>query len=323
MKASVVVGTYNRCDSVRRCLDALTSLDFPTSEHEIIVVDDGSTDGTAAFLDERAAEIHNLSVIHQENRGAASARNTGIAAASGEYVFFTDDDCLVPSDWISVLLDGFESGIGAVSGTVYPTEEKLEQSIFARLHRHQVQSMYPDSPVTGGRELFRGEDAPVPLGAGGTSNIAYRKEVLEQVDGVAEVPQSPHGSGADIDLLLSVVDEGYDVTFLPVAARHFDDYTWTSFTSRAFRHGSGRYYLEQERGGNRSAWTVLAQFLTTPALLPVTWYHGTTLPCAALHALEHALLRAGELRAILSNALPRRTDTPRGDSPHGSQRKSV
>ena len=89
MQASVVVSTYNRRDSVLRTALTLLQQDFPFSEYEIIVVVDGSTDGTAKVL--RALDPR-LCVLEQENRGLAGARNTGARAATGELLIFLDDD---------------------------------------------------------------------------------------------------------------------------------------------------------------------------------------------------------------------------------------
>ena len=91
MQASVVVSTYNRRDLALRALRSLLQQDCPPSECEIIVVVDGSTDGTAAALRALGPRIY---VVEQENRGLAGARNTGARASSGELLIFLDDDML-------------------------------------------------------------------------------------------------------------------------------------------------------------------------------------------------------------------------------------
>ena len=88
---SVIVPTYNRREIVRRSLETLFAQDFPNAQFEIIVVVDGSTDGTAEDL--RALGPRCLfRVIEQENRGLAGARNTGFRAAESDLVLFLDDD---------------------------------------------------------------------------------------------------------------------------------------------------------------------------------------------------------------------------------------
>ncbi len=91
MQLSVVVSTYNRRDTVLRSVRTLLRQDFPSFEYEIIVVVDGSTDGTAEALRALTADGR-LRVVEQENRGLAGARNTGMRAAAGELLIFLDDD---------------------------------------------------------------------------------------------------------------------------------------------------------------------------------------------------------------------------------------
>ena len=89
-----------------QCLQAISRLDFSSSDYEIIVVDDGSTDGTREFLG--SLNQGNLRVFLRDHGGPAKARNFGVIQSSGKYIAFTDDDCLVPKDWLSELRDGLE-----------------------------------------------------------------------------------------------------------------------------------------------------------------------------------------------------------------------
>ena len=92
---SIVVPTYNRRDRLGRVLAALDRQADPTS-FEAVIVDDGSTDGTTAWLENRAYRFA-LRSIRQENGGPAKARNTGVYAASGTILLFLDDD-VEPTD---------------------------------------------------------------------------------------------------------------------------------------------------------------------------------------------------------------------------------
>ena len=82
---SVVVCTYNGAKTLAESLAGLDALDYPA--YEVIVVDDGSTDSSAAIASE-----YDCRLIRTENRGLSSARNTGLSAASGEIVAYIDDD---------------------------------------------------------------------------------------------------------------------------------------------------------------------------------------------------------------------------------------
>ncbi len=90
---SVVVPVYNTKKYLNRCLDALVSQTIPHSELEIIVVNDGSTDGSKDVLDEYSRKYPELiRVFDKENGGQATARNLGIRMAKGEYIGFADSD---------------------------------------------------------------------------------------------------------------------------------------------------------------------------------------------------------------------------------------
>ena len=98
MKLSIIVPVYNVEAFLTKCVDSLLAQDLPADDYEIIIVDDGSTDGSGALADALATEHGNIRVIHQRNRGLSGARNAGIPVASGTYVMFVDsDDFLCPN----------------------------------------------------------------------------------------------------------------------------------------------------------------------------------------------------------------------------------
>ena len=97
MKLSIIIPAYNAEAYLPQCLDSILA-----QEHqgcEVIVVDDGSTDGTAALLD----CYHDVKVIHQENRGMSTARNRGLDEARGEYILFVDSDDLLTDGTLTTL----------------------------------------------------------------------------------------------------------------------------------------------------------------------------------------------------------------------------
>lgn len=94
---SIVVATFNRRRLLRACLDALLAQEDVPGGHEIVVVDDGSRDGTPALLRALAGRVH---ALRQANRGWAAARNRGAQAGRGDLLIFLDDDCLAPPGWL-------------------------------------------------------------------------------------------------------------------------------------------------------------------------------------------------------------------------------
>ncbi len=104
---SLVIPVYNAEDFLANCLGSIVSQSF--ADFEIICVDDGSTDESAAIMAGIAATDSRITVLTQENLGASVARNRGVAAAAGEYLCFVDsDDCLLP-DALENLYQGVAS----------------------------------------------------------------------------------------------------------------------------------------------------------------------------------------------------------------------
>lgn len=103
---SVVIPVYNTRPYLAECLDSVLDQDLAPARLEVVAVDDGSTDGSSALLDEYAARHPNLRVLHQANSGWPGApRNAGRAASVGDYVFFADSDDRLAPEALRRLLD--------------------------------------------------------------------------------------------------------------------------------------------------------------------------------------------------------------------------
>lgn len=98
---SVIVSVYNVEEYLPRCLDSIANQTYRNLE--IILVDDGSTDGSGRICDEYAAKDHRTRVIHQTNKGLWAARNAGQDAAEGKFLFFPDADDYFHKDTLTLL----------------------------------------------------------------------------------------------------------------------------------------------------------------------------------------------------------------------------
>jgi len=128
---SIVVCTLNRKDSLNECLAHSVKIAYPKSRYEIIVVDEGSTDGTDELVKKK---FPNVRFILDERKGVSYARNKGAENARGEIVAYTHDDRSVRKDWLRSLITGFSHPkIGAVGGPVrllHP--EKIPRKLLVR-----------------------------------------------------------------------------------------------------------------------------------------------------------------------------------------------
>ncbi|MFT8330069.1 glycosyltransferase family 2 protein [Bifidobacterium psychraerophilum] len=103
---SIVVPVYNSKRYLRFCVDSLIGQSY--RELQIILVDDGSTDGSEAICDEYAEQDNRVVVIHQSNAGIAAAQNAGLDACNGEFIAFCDNDDLMHRQNIEHLLDAIQ-----------------------------------------------------------------------------------------------------------------------------------------------------------------------------------------------------------------------
>lgn len=109
MILSIVVPVYNVEDYLSKCLDSILNQDIDKDDYEIIVVNDGSTDGSGGIAKEYAERYSNITLINQENQGLSGARNSGIKVARGKYIQFVDSDDYLEPDVEKSLVEKMKS----------------------------------------------------------------------------------------------------------------------------------------------------------------------------------------------------------------------
>lgn len=107
MRYSVIIPVYNAEGTLRRCLDSLVGQQF--SNYELLLINDGSTDGSDAICREYANTYSCVRYFAKENGGVSSARNLGLEQAEGEYILFVDSDDYVSQDYFASLSHALES----------------------------------------------------------------------------------------------------------------------------------------------------------------------------------------------------------------------
>ena len=227
-KVSVVVASYNGDRTLRACLESLGQLRYP--DYEVILVDDGSTDTTPQVAEEAARHLapSDLSdkrppglrcIRHTTNLGLSVARNTGIAAATGEIIAFTDADCRADADWLFYLVgDLLGSEFAGMGGpNLLPPE---------------------DSAVAGAVMLSPGGPAQVMLDDRQAEhipgcNMAFYKSALAEIGGFDPIFTK---AGDDVDLCWRLQQAGMKIGFSPAA------FVWH------YRRSNVRAYLKQQHG---------------------------------------------------------------------------
>jgi len=191
---SVVVTSRNREQRLAALLKTLREQDLDAAEFEVVIVNNASSDGTAAML-ERESELGGLQLrpVHNHaDRGTGAARNLGWRAARAPLIAFTDDDCEVAPEWLSTLIEAARRHPGAVlQGRTEPILR--ERSTLGPLSRtKEVTSLGP---------YFE------------TCNIAYPRELLERLGGF-DVDAFPSWGGEDTDLAWRAFAEGAAAIFV-------------------------------------------------------------------------------------------------------------
>jgi GT2 family glycosyltransferase len=191
---SVVVATYNRKKMLGDCINSLFNQTYPKEEYEVIIINDGSTDGTEDTLIEYAKRAPcGFKWFTQDNSGQTVAFNLGIKNSTGEVVCITGDDCIMDTACIQNLIRGYDrKEVGAVGG--------------------RILGMKTDGFVENYTEksrMFSQEDFIYHFIVGG--NSSYRKSVLDEIKGFDEFFRH----GQDTEICMRIRLKGYSLRYLP------------------------------------------------------------------------------------------------------------
>ncbi len=220
VRFSVVVPAYQSEGVVGECLAALRAQTVAAGDFEVIVVDDGSRDATAA----RAAE-GGARVLRQANAGPASARNAGARAAEGDVVLFTDADCRPEPGWLDAMTRPFaRTEVSAVQGRYVGSQREIA----ARWSQLEFDERYERIP----------DGAPIDFIF--TYSAAYRRSVFLALGGFDEGFPAPNGE--DMDLAFRLQAGGHRFVFARSAhVKHVHPTTWVWY----FRQKFTRAYWRQ------------------------------------------------------------------------------
>lgn len=214
---SVVICTRDRPDQLRTCLRSLDRQEYPG--FEVVVVDNApATEAVRALVDARptGATVH---YVREPRPGLSWARNTGIAAASGQVIALLDDDEEPDRRWLAGLARGFARGddIGCVTGMILPARlDTLAQELY-----EQLGGLCKGRGFSSAIFSAEGPQSPLyplpPFGVG--ANMAFRREALARIGGfdVALGAGTPTFAGEDTLALTLVLLSGYRIAYEPAA----------------------------------------------------------------------------------------------------------
>ncbi len=224
-RVSIIVPVLNGADEIDRLLTSLVALDWPREQLEILVVDNGSSDGTAAV-----AARYPVRVLEEtEVTSSYAARNRGLAEARGDWVAFTDVDCVADPGWLRhLLLPAPPQQVGAVAGEVLALESTTPvQRLVERygIMKHAVTLPHKSLPCFS------------------TANVAVRHGLLSDL----------HGCRDDVryfaDRALSwrlQLEGGREILFRPGAViRHRHRRTWGALWRQGVQHGRGVAFMKR------------------------------------------------------------------------------
>lgn len=192
VRISVVVCCYNGAERIGACLQSLQKLNY--RNYEIIVADDGSEDDTADI----AEAFNGVQVLRLKHRGLSAARNAGAHAATGEWIAYTDDDCVVDEDWLGWAATAFgEADVAAIGGpNLVPQAQGWQEAAV-------------ESAVGGPSHVLmsdrRAEHIP-------GCHFIVRRDVLLEIGGF---DRRFVAAGDDVDLCWRLMEAGHEIAFVP------------------------------------------------------------------------------------------------------------
>ena len=194
MFVSVIICTYNRAHLLGRALRALANQTMKSEEFEIVVVDDGSEDDTPSVCEMLSREMPNLRYVTAgRNMGVPYATNLGIRSSKGDYVIFTDDDCIPREDWVERMKEALGREPIVAGSVASPTTSYVKLC-------HNIAEL---PAVMAGRKA-----GYVDFIAG--ANMGFRRQVLEELNGFKELRLA-----ADIEIILRARKRGYRIYYAP------------------------------------------------------------------------------------------------------------
>ncbi len=228
---SIVIPTYNRPRQLQGCLQALTKIDYPRDRFQVVVVDDGSMQPLNATVEPFLAEL-DIDLLRQENAGPAAARNAGAQFAKGDYIAFTDDDCMPAVDWLQQFAIALQAHPNAMIGG--HTINALPQNLYSTASQALIDYIY---------EYYGSTDEGIFFAS---NNIAMSRSHFIEIGGFDV--SFPLAAAEDRELCDRWQQYGYPMRYAPEATiSHAHALSLKSFWRQHFGYGRGAFCFHKAR----------------------------------------------------------------------------
>ena len=259
MKFSIIVPVYNTGKHLEQCIAALCTLDYPRDEYEILMVDNNSTDNSPAIL----AAATGIRALQEAKQGSYAARNRGLREARGEFLAFTDSDCMPDPGWLRAIEKSFEDP--QVQVVLGPRRPAYNQGLVRMLTDYEEQK----------DRLVYSSSSP-ELYYGFTNNLGARRSVYDRYGPFIERPR-----GADTIFVRSVVDgEGCDAVIYnkDVCVEHAEMEGVLAYFQKMFTYGrSWQSYRHVNNARPLRTSERMAAFRNCVRENHYSWYKGVVL----------------------------------------------
>lgn len=233
---SVILPTYNRIDRLKRVLSGLEVQDFPKDQFEVIVISDGSTDGTERYLQSVQASFRLVPIL-QANQGPAAARNAGLACAQGDLIVFLDDDVYPTPQLLSEHFRAHlqETQPTAVIGPML-TPSDYHPTFWVRWSHDRLLEQY-DAMQKGlwkpaARQFY-------------TGNASFRRELFLKYGGF----DATFDRAEDVELAYRYETQGVQFHFSPEAVGyHYEERSLASWSKIGYAYGKYDVVFSQQKG---------------------------------------------------------------------------
>ena len=234
-QVSVVVPTFNRLVRLRHVVSALLHQQLPADEFEVIVVSDGSSDGTDEYFNELRSH-DNVRCFSQANRGPAAARNLGVEKAAGEFVVFVDDDVVAqPSLLAEHMRAHRESGREIVVVGPLLSPEQFDMAPWVQWEQEMLMKQY--------RALLAGEWLPTARQFY-TGNASLRRSHILAAGGFDE----SFRRAEDVELAYRLANQGLEFVFnMEAVGMHYAERSFPSWLEMARAYGRNDVKFVRDR----------------------------------------------------------------------------